>query len=72
MLPVISYDEGYDPTAIMLDRLAAPWADVRLRGYLRGRAALTLSLKQRGFSLKVFTPHSALGFGSPLAFGLEF
>ena len=54
-----SYDEGYDPTAIMIDRIVAPWADIRFRGYLRGRSSLTLSLKQRGFSLQV---HPALGF----------
>ena len=43
----------------MIDRIIAPWADIRFRGYLRGRSSLTLSLKQRGFSLQV---HPALGF----------
>ena len=53
------YDEWYDPT-VMVDRLAAPWSDIRFRGHLRGRAATTLALATLS---PPPTPFSASGGG---------
>ncbi|GAX85405.1 hypothetical protein CEUSTIGMA_g12821.t1 [Chlamydomonas eustigma] len=43
-------DELYDPVVIV-SRVAAPWCDIRFRGYLRGHAAWVESLSVQGFVL---------------------
>lgn len=46
------YDEWYEPF-VVVDRLDSSWADQRFRGYLRGRAALTLALQVQGYRFMV-------------------